>query len=225
MTVEQSGMRGTVVEQRKNLRNADAVVCGANKRPTSSAVDRDIPRLQNNPGIKVAERRRSVRLNPAPGMRGAPTTGPGLLLPCRPSLVFPFSHRLSLNMGTTNTIPVVVQEAELALTKQVYHHGSVVRAVSIALGIIILLELVGVACKHYGTLRCLTGGATYNNGWRDSYFMRYISCGWFQVDTEITNVPPVFLQVPPAYVSPQVAKVQIPVIQPGLSSTEQFVRL
>ena len=136
-------------------------------------------------------------------------------------------------------VPVIVQETGMVATQEEYHSGSVVRAVGIALGVMVLLVLSGIACKHYGIFRCLTQAnqPAYNrNTRRDSYFARYISRGRVRTDVENQAANPVVLQPPPlphVFISAVVAPPgYTPSKTPshtdqhlGMSGPEQFARL
>ena len=151
-------------------------------------------------------------------------------------------HKSCSVMGNQKSIvPVIVQEAGMVATQVEYHSGSVVRAVGIALGVMVLLVLSGIDCKHYGIFHCLTQARQpeYNgNIRRDSYFAWYVSRGRVRTDIENQAANPMVLQPPPphqVFVTPMVAP---PGYTPsktlsssssdqhlGMSGPEQFARL
>ena len=135
-----------------------------------------------------------------------------------------------------SVVPIVVQETGMVATTEEYHSGSVVRAVAMALGIITILVLGGIARKHYGIFQCLTQSPQYSGATRrDSYFSHYISRGRVRTDVEnqlapqmVLHGPPptVFMQpatAPPIYSPPRSqAKEDSKAVMTGL---EQFARL
>ena len=145
-------------------------------------------------------------------------------------------------MGNTESVvPVIVQETGMVAIQEEYHSGLVVRSVGIALGVMVLMVLSGIACKHYGVFRCLTQAnqQDYNgNTRRDSYFARYVSRG--RVRTDIENQaanalvlqppppPPVFISpmvAPPGYTTTKTPPGYTPTKTPAGLSTDQHIRM
>ena len=157
----------------------------------------------------------------------------GEVLP-EPTSALSALFNLLRTMGNQESVvPVIVQDAGMIATQEEYHTGSVVRSVGIALGIVTLIVLGGIACKHYGIFRCLTQASQpvyNNNNRRDSYFMRYISRGRFRTDVESQPPPAMILPVhpppPPVYISPVVAPPgYTPTKSPPGSSSDQHCGL
>ena len=177
------------------------------------------------------------------GVRGKITSVPvqratGEDLPHFTSALSVLFNNLRVMGNTESVVPVIVQDTGMIATQEEYHTGSVVRSVGIALGLITLIVLGGIACKHYGIFRCLTQAsqpAYNNNNRRDSYFLRYISRGGFRSDVENQPPPAMILPVhpppPPVYISPVAAPPGYtptkspPASSSGLSGAEQYAML
>ena len=172
------------------------------------------------------------------GTRGRDTTvqvqqATGEVLPTTTSALSALFNLLRTMGNQESVVPVIVQDAGMVATQEEYHTGSVVRSVGIALGIITLIVLGGIACKHYGIFRCLTQASQpvyNNNNRRDSYFMRYISRGRFRTDVENQTPPAMILPVlpppPPVYISPVATPPgYTPTKSPPASSPEQHCSL
>ena len=163
-------------------------------------------------------------------------------LPQPTSALLALYNRLTTMGNTESVVPVIVQDTGMVATQEEYHSGSVVRSVGIALGVMTLIVLGGIACKHYGIFRCLTQAnhQDYNrNTRRDSHFARYVSRGRIRTDVENQPSTAMVLQThpppPPIYISPVVAPPgYTPAKSPpgtssdhhvGLSGAEQYARL
>ena len=71
--------------------------------------------------------------------------------PPQPTSALSALYNQQTTMGNTESVvPVIVQDTGMVATQEEYHSGSVVRSVGIALGVMTLIVLGGIACKHYG---------------------------------------------------------------------------